>query len=209
MNAHAESARPFRPVPKITLEIDENRTVDLNGPINTISAGFFLEQFAYLDDGKPILIRISSPGGSIADGLDIIKAIQAAKSPVTCLVDNYAASMAALIAAQCPKLVMHKYGLLMFHEYSTSIEGSRKQLKSRMDLIESLWEAIMQDLSEKSGIPRAELDALVANDWWLNAQEAADYKFINNIVDHYKVTKKNTDLFQEILKFLKPSKEVY
>lgn len=185
--AHAAS-------PRINLNLDENRTIEIAGPIDRRLSLQFVSEMQRLDDGKPITILISSPGGSIYDGIDMIKAMQNAKSPVTCVVDKYAASMAGFFAIACPKLLMHKYALLMFHEYSTSIQGPRKEIKSRLDQVESIFESLVDEMSRKSGIPREKLDVLVANDWWLNAREADEAKLVSGIVDHYNITKRRLDI---------------
>jgi len=185
--AHADVGT--KSTPRVVLNVDENRTVEMVGEVNRVSAAIWAGEIQRLDSQrKPFLIRISSPGGEIMPGLEVIKAIQNAKSPVVCVVDKYAASMAAFIFMACPTRAMHKLSILMFHEYATSIEGSRKQVKSQLALSEAMFDALMDELSRDSGIPRAELNQLVANDWWLNAKQADQYHLIAAIVDHYNVT---------------------
>jgi len=173
------------------LEIDETRTVEIKGVIQGYSANKVIEQLEALDDGKPILIRIDSPGGEIFSGVRILKAMDEVKSPITCYVSGMAASMAAVIATACPVLFVDKLSMSMFHEYSAGYEGSRKQLKSHMAASEAMWEMLASQTAKNLGISTAEFERRIDGiEWWLSPQEAVRSGFARAIVEKVVVVKK-------------------
>ena len=76
-----------------------DRRVALNGPIFEGSVRPVIEkiQFYANQSDKPIFLVIDeSPGGSVASGEQVIKAMESSKAPVHVVVKSFAASMARL-----------------------------------------------------------------------------------------------------------------
>lgn len=74
-------------------------------------------------------VFIDSPGGSIFDGLRIIRMLSDSGLYTTCEVQGLAASMAAAIleSSACNVRVVHPYSVLMFHEGSVAVMGGLRQ----------------------------------------------------------------------------------
>ena len=204
----AISSKPLIKYPEVDLVIDGNRVISIDGPINDSSAAEFIYDMNQKDNGKdPIYIIISSPGGKILSGLDMIKRMETSDSPVICVVDKYAASMAAIFAASCPVLVVHKYAVIMFHEYAGGMQGTRKELKSQMQVAEAIWNAIVKDMSKKMNLTEAEFRRRSAEDWWFNGYEAARMGFARAVVNKLKVKNTSERLFHTLMKVFSPERE--
>ncbi|GEM_PF-5767892 len=200
---------PLKIIPEIDLTVNADRIVNVRGPITPMASQDFAQDMAEKDNGKDtIYVVVNSPGGGILPGLEMIKRLEVTKSPVVCVVDGLAASMAALFIASCPVLVAHKYSIIMFHEYSTMIQGSRKDLRSQMQLAEAVWNAICRDTSKKMGMTEAEFRRRSAEDWWMNGYDATQIGFSRAVLNRFIVKNESENLFKQLTKFFTPEKEV-
>ncbi len=73
-------------------------------------AGFLAE-----NRGKPINVRINSPGGLVYDGLTIYNSLIAHDAPVTATIEGIAASIASIIAMGAEKVRMSAVASMMVH----------------------------------------------------------------------------------------------
>ena len=138
-----------------TVEVDPLRVVSIKGEIgmNSIKIAGNIEKLA--DGlGGPINLVITSGGGSVAMGSQILSAVTLAKSrghEIRCYVPIIAASMAFQVFVHCDKRYALKHTLLLWHPMKTSIrsatadmllyEGKRLQNWERpfiLDLLKSL-----------------------------------------------------------------------
>ena len=79
-----------------------HRVILLSGPVDSCSAGRIISSLLLLDahhHGKPIDLYINSSGGTTADGLAVIDAMQGVRAPVRTICIGQAANIAALILA--------------------------------------------------------------------------------------------------------------
>ena len=85
----------------------KKRRILLSAPIDDKSAKEVIRKLWYLeytDPGKPILLVINSPGGSVDSGFAIWDQMQMISSPLTTLVTGLAASMGSVLSlAAAPK----------------------------------------------------------------------------------------------------------
>ena len=96
---------------------------------------------------KPIIIDINSYGGSVEDGMALISAIEASKTPVITRVSGYAMSMGFFIFLAGKERLMSKYARLMYHQGSIGLGGTQKdveeELQSWLDYEEILLDFVV------------------------------------------------------------------
>lgn len=104
-----------------------NRVIFLNYTITAASAGRFLKGLKFLEsyNQSPITIVITSPGGSVYDGLAIVDAIQSSPCEITTVATGLVASMAVPILSCAKRRKMTYNAYLMYHEISVDIPLSR------------------------------------------------------------------------------------
>jgi ATP-dependent Clp protease protease subunit len=95
------------------------RVVRLYGPIDwemadTVKAK--LRDLDKADPGKPITLVITSKGGLIPAGLDIVDTMANLKSPVNTLCERWCTSMAAVITASGAHRSSQPHAILRFHD---------------------------------------------------------------------------------------------
>lgn len=142
-----------------------------------------------VENRKPILLRLFSPGGDVVAGLaiyDFVLALRGAGLQVDTLALGWAASMASVLL-QCgeTRMVAPNASVLIHEERTTYTEGWTekitdmedrlafgKSLDARMDII----------LAERSVYTPAQLRRRYhRKDWWLTAQECVEMGFADRL----------------------------
>jgi len=103
----------------------EQRTIYLNGPIDTNGTYRFVSGFKFLDRQKgAIHIVVNSPGGSLDDGLGIYDCIRTANNPTVCEGIGSIASAAVPVFLAGTVRFLNPETRIMVHNLSYEIDGS-------------------------------------------------------------------------------------
>lgn len=181
---------------KVEERIDEtllqSRRLFLSEAVDNKSAQTIIRKLWYLDlkdSGKPILLVINSPGGSVDSGFAIWDQIKMLKSPVTTLVTGLAASMGSVLSLVAPKgrrfatanarFMIHQPLIGGFIEgQATDLEiQAQEMLKTRKKLVEIYVEA--------SGQETKAIEKAIDRDTWMSAQEALTFGLIDQVINNY------------------------
>jgi ATP-dependent Clp endopeptidase proteolytic subunit ClpP len=159
----------------------ENRIYDFIGAVTTTSTEQAIAQLSRWkrQSTDPITIRITSPGGSVWDGLafyDYILGLRQSGIKVNVVVFGMAASMSAVLLQAGDRRVVAPNAQVMIHEMevqfpSAKVSEQEEQTKFSKKLNDRLYEIIASrcKLSKTEIAKRA-----LKKDWWLNAQEVLD-----------------------------------
>jgi ATP-dependent Clp protease protease subunit len=172
------------------------RIIFLGSAIDDHVASLTIAQLLFLeaeDPEKDIYLYINSPGGSVSAGLAIYDTMQYIRSDVSTICVGLAASMGAVLLAggakdkrtSLPnsKIMIHQPWIGGLQGQTTDIEiHAREMVKTRDKLYEIL--------SKHSGKSIDEIAKDCDRDYYLSAEEAKDYKLIDNVLESRKVTKK-------------------
>ncbi len=178
---------------KIDTLLLDKRWIFFSSPFDDQSTRAAIRQLWYLEftnPGKPILLVINSPGGSVDAGMALIDQIHMVSSPITTLVTGLAASMGSVLSlAAAPK---HRFATpnarIMIHQpaihgviqgQATDLEIQAKEvIKTRTRLIEMYVKATGKDYDT--------ISAALDRDTWMSAPEAKDYGLLDGVVTSYK-----------------------
>lgn len=190
-----------KPAPKthdrIEQTILEARRIFMCNAFDEDSANEVINKLWYLDikePGKPILLVINSPGGSVDAGFAIWDQIQMIKSPVTTLVTGLAASFGSVlgIAAARGRRYATPNSRIMIHSplLSGVMQGQATDLEIQAREI-LRTRAILIDLYAKAtGKAREVIEKVMDRNTWLTAQEALELGVIDKIVTSYEEVEK-------------------
>lgn len=169
-------------VPQFKNEIKNNTHIlTLNGVVasdefdNTISYKFI--ENSLKDTDKDIVIKLSSAGGDAFEGINIYNYLKSLKNNITIEITSIAASAASLITMAADTIVMHTGANMMIHEASTLAFGNKSDIQKTLNALESVDTSIVDIYHERTGIDKAELSRMMANETWLTADEAVSNKF--------------------------------
>lgn len=132
---------------------------------------------------EPIHLHISSRGGDLEESIGVTEFIRNMKTPVWAYTYK-AYSGAFLIFVACDRRFMYQNGTLLYHQLTTGNYGKL------VDLIDDVNEAVrLQEVMENivldcTGITEDKLEEvrMLKQDWILTAEEARDWKIVDEII---------------------------
>ncbi len=164
--------------------------VDMSTAKEAIRKLWYLE---LVDPGKPILIVINSPGGSVDAGMAIWDQVKMITSPVTTLVTGLAASMGSIMSlcAAPKKRFATPNSRIMIHQPSIMglIRGQATDLAIQAEEIIKTRSALVQIYVKATGKDAKTIEKALDRDRWFSAQEALDFGLLDGIVSSYKELK--------------------
>ena len=186
---HQKMSQRNKTIWNIVKNDDKNAELMLYGDIaesfwgDTISAKEVTEYLADLDV-ENINVYINSNGGVVDTAIAINNALRRHKAKVTVNIDGIAASAATLITCAGDTVRMPKNALFMIHNPSTIAMGDSEEMRKQADVLEKYKNSIMETYLQKVNIDKEKLSELMDNETWLNAEEALEYGFIDEIIEN-------------------------
>jgi ATP-dependent Clp protease protease subunit len=167
-----------------------DRIIFLAGEVNDTMAMYTIAQLQYLDsvDANDITFQINSPGGSVSSGLGIIDTMKYIKCDVRTINLILAASMGSLIlgAGTKGKRCSLPNAKTMIHQSSGGFGGefaaAEIQFKEWTKTNDKIF-TMLGDYTDKTS-EQVKKDAI--RDLWLDAEEAVEYKIIDEIIKDRK-----------------------
>jgi ATP-dependent protease ClpP protease subunit len=126
---------------------------------------------------KPVTVQINSPGGIYDDGLAIYNLLRAHPARVTTQVIGMAASAASIIAMAGDEIQIGKSAHMMIHNVQWVAVGDRHVMdEARQAMV--IFDDTLADLYvERTGIEKAEVQAMMDAETYLAGQKAVDMGF--------------------------------
>ena len=131
--------------------------------------------------GQHIDLRINSVGGSVIEGAAIFNALKRHKGGLTVHIDGLAASMASVIAMAGEETRIAENALLMIHNPWSMTMGDAADLRKEADVLDKLKATLVNAYVRKTGQPRAAIEQMMDDEKWMDAQEALELGFVDEI----------------------------
>jgi ATP-dependent protease ClpP protease subunit len=129
-----------------------------------------------------IVIHLNSPGGDAFDGITIYNRLKKHDGKVTVNVDGWACSAASVLAMAADELVMGLGSMIMIHEASSIVWGTKTEMRKEADVLDELEEGIIDIYMTKANVSREEIRSAVDAETWYGAQKAIDIGFATSTV---------------------------
>lgn len=162
--------------------------------------------------GKEVEIAICSPGGYVADGLEIYHAIrQHGKVNVTII--GMTASIATVLAMAAAKVKMAKQALILVHNSSTLVSEWSSCNKEKLDSIiqklnkeradlDTIDKLIASIYADKCGKKEKDIADLMTKAAWINAENALKLGLVDEIVDTPETERESQDISNHFTNFI-------
>lgn len=169
----------------------KQRKLYLNGEINEYSVADVVRhilQFNAEDrliapqDRKPILLYITSDGGAVDSGFELISAIQCSKTPVYTINLGYQYSMAFLIGLAGHKRFAMPHAQFLMHDGSSWARGSTTKVRDQIEFEQRVELKTKAFVLAHSKITEEEYNSKLRVEWYLFADEAKDRGFTDYII---------------------------
>ena len=133
-------------------------------------------------NGSDVELEINSPGGYVDAGSEIYTALKEYQGQVIAKITGQACSAASWIALAADRVEMSPTAQMMIHRASTMSIGNSDDLASDLNALNSLDKSFVDLYSQKTGLDKQEVYRLMCNTTWMNAKEAVDKGFADEIM---------------------------
>ncbi len=175
---------------KETGETSKNLDVFLYDEIGCwgVSASYFVNELMAHNSIEEITLHLNCPGGDVTDGIAIFNVLKSHKAKKTVIVDAMAASIASVIAMAGDKVCMYDTSVMMIHKPWAFTMGNADQLRKDAEVLDIMQKCIVNSYKTKvKDLSDADLEKLMADETWMDAEEAVTYGFADEIIKTEKV----------------------
>ena len=174
-----------------TLVISDRR-IPFNGAVTEQLADYVCQRINFYNNQSPeypiFIVVDNSPGGSVAAGYQIQKAMAASKAPVYVVVKGFAASMTAVIATLAERSYCYPNTIILHHQVSNTMRGNMTVLKEQIEWTNRWFERLGTPVAKKMGLTLPEfVKQMYANDstgdWQAFGEKAKELKWVDHVVD--------------------------
>jgi len=133
-------------------------------------------------DRRPILLYVTSNGGEVDSGFELIDVIQNSKTPVYTINLGYQYSMGFLIGLAGHKRFATPNAKFLMHDGSNFIYNSGAKAQDQMEFQRKVEERVKRYILSRSQLTSAEYDSKLRVEWYLFADEAKKKGFVDYII---------------------------
>lgn len=168
----------------------QNRTIMVNSTIDaSILETAILPLLQMDNDGtnEPIKIIISTPGGSVYDGIVLCDVIDKLKCPTEVVVITYAYSMGSLILMagyNNPNVTKkcYKHSTALIHGGSLYFEGNASNVRDQFRFNEEFEAKIKEYMLSHSKITEEEYEKFNKKEWYMTSEDMLKYGLVDEVI---------------------------
>ena len=130
----------------------------------------------------PIILYVTSNGGAVDAGFELIDIIQNSKTPVYTVNLGYQYSMGFLIGLAGHKRFATKNAKFLMHDGSNFVYGSGTKVQDQMEFQRRVESRVKDYILSRSRLTSEEYDNKLRVEWYLFADEAKEKGFTDYII---------------------------
>lgn len=130
----------------------------------------------------PILLYVTSNGGEVDSGFELIDVIMNSKTPVYTINLGYQYSMGFLIGLSGHKRFATRNAKFLMHDGSNFVYNSGAKAQDQMEFNRKIESRIKQYILSRSKVSEEEYDSKLRVEWYLFADEAKEKGFVDYII---------------------------
>lgn len=139
------------------------------------------------EDDDTIELRLHCEGGSVTEGWAIVDKLRASGKKITATVEGVCASMATVVLLAASERKAYPHASLLIHEpyipeYTLAEAYRAEDLQKLADSLNAETQKILDFYVERTGADRAELEALMQEDKFVDMERAKELGFISEIL---------------------------
>ena len=165
----------------------KERIIFLGSAIDDQVSNLVVAQLLYLNSqnqSQQIDMYIQSPGGSVYGGLAIYDAMQIISAPVSTVAVGFSGSMGTALLTSGAKGKRYALAQATIHQHPTSggAKGYTEDVRIATREQERLQTQLFHIMGKNSGHSWKEIEALFRRDRFMNALEAKEYGFVDEVL---------------------------
>ncbi|MEP1096074.1 MAG: ATP-dependent Clp protease proteolytic subunit [Cyclobacteriaceae bacterium] len=165
----------------------KERIIFLGSAIDDQVANLVVAQLLYLNSqssSQQIDMYIQSPGGSVYGGLAIYDAMQMISAPVSTVAVGFSGSMGTALLTSGAKGKRYALAQATVHQHPAGggTRGYTEDVRIAMHEQERLQTQLFHIMGKNSGHTWKEIEEFFRRDRFMNAQEAKEYGFVDEVL---------------------------
>ena len=169
--------------------------IDIKGEIVDNDTGEFFDYFGMSsvypkkvqqaienDEDEEIILDIASNGGDVFSASEIYTMLKSSGKNIVVNIQGLAASAASVIAMAGNTVNISPTAQMMIHKASVVGAGNADDFEHEAKVLNGIDESIASAYELKTGMKQEDLLQMMASETWLNAKEAVDKGFADNIM---------------------------
>lgn len=133
-------------------------------------------------NGEDLEIEINSGGGDVYAGSEMYTAIKAYRGNTIAKVVGIAASAASVAAMGAKKVLISPTAQIMIHNVMSGASGDYRDLQHESEVLKNYNTSIANAYILKTGLEQKKVLEMMNKETWLNAQQALENKFADEIM---------------------------
>lgn len=165
------------------IQLNRQNLITLRGEINDELTSELVRKLNKFSNNQ-LYLYITSPGGSVISGMQIIDQLKALKErniKLVCVAD-FAASMAFAIFQSCPVRYVTTSSLLMQHQMSLGVKGNLQNINNYLTFINEVDNDLEELQSSRLQMDKTSFKNKVQNDWWTSGNNIVKNKAADSLV---------------------------
>jgi ATP-dependent Clp protease protease subunit len=163
-----------------------------------ITSKSFAEDLRALGNVSLLNVFINSPGGSVFHGISIHNQLARHRARKVVNIDGIAASIASVIAMAGDEITIAENGMMMIHEPFAMAAGTAADMRKMADSLDKVGETILSTYVNRTGTAEGQIAAMMAEETWLNAEEAVDLGFADSIGAEVQIAAMDLSKFKNV-----------
>lgn len=145
-----------------------------------------IEDAIGMAEGKPILLRMNSPGGSTVSGAEIYTRLMQYPGPITVDILSLSASASSVVSMVAAKegnrCRISPLGIMIVHNIHSKTEGDYRDMEDAAENLRKANSTIITAYQKKTGLPADQLQKMLDKETWLTAEEAVKLGFADEVM---------------------------
>ena len=153
-----------------------------------MSAKGLISKIKALGNIKNITLRINSIGGDVFEAQAMYNYLKSHPANITVRIDGLAASAASVVAMAGNKIIMPSNALIMIHNPAGGVYGEAEDMRDTAEILDKIRDTIANVYVAKTGLEREKVIAMMDAETWLDANEAHELNFCDEVEESVTVT---------------------
>ena len=133
--------------------------------------------------GRPVRLRIHSPGGSAYGGLAMATAVSQYAGEVVAQIDSIAASAASVVAVAAQRVEMPPWATIMIHKAWALIAANADGMLSAAAELERMDGQLAEVYLGKTGLPMDQIMEMMRSETEMTAEQAIELGFADVVIE--------------------------
>lgn len=165
--------------------VDKQGVLTFNRKLRTLDSDLRSNKERHdMDEARPIIIHVNSPGGLISAGVSALDTILSVESKIVTIVEGCSASAGTFFTVVGDERIIRPHSYMLIHQLSSGFYGNWREIQDKKESLETLMEIIKDVYLEHTNIELEKLEEIMSHDLYFDAETCLDKGLVDEIKTH-------------------------